>query len=92
MEWAPCRGVAAKAIILQAFFASVITTTASPRESLTQETREKVWRKEDFSLGNEDWFREYLSKADIHKSRNSDGMQFLLIKYVDGKTIRRMCF
>lgn len=85
-------GAEGKAAILKALFASLLTIKASSQESLTQETREKVWRKEDFSLVKKDWVREYLGKLDIHNCRSLDGMQVLLIKYIDGKTIRRMCF
>lgn len=37
------------------FFASVLTAKVSPQEYLTQETREKGLRKEDFPFIEEDW-------------------------------------
>ncbi|GAB0206573.1 mitochondrial enolase superfamily member 1 [Grus japonensis] len=47
---------------------------AGPQETQTLEVREKVWRKEDFPLVEEDWVREHLGKRDIHKSMGPDGM------------------
>uniref|UniRef100_A0A8B9Q7B9 Reverse transcriptase domain-containing protein n=1 Tax=Apteryx owenii TaxID=8824 RepID=A0A8B9Q7B9_APTOW len=38
------------------------------------EAREKVWRKEDFPLVEEEWVRDYLSKLDTHKSMGPDGI------------------
>lgn len=40
--------VAEKAMILDAYFVSVFSGNTSSQEFLTQETREKVWSKEDF--------------------------------------------
>lgn len=39
-----------KAEILNVAFSSVFYVKARPRESLTQKTKEKVWRKEIFPL------------------------------------------
>lgn len=43
-----------KAEILNYFFALVLTVKDSLRESLTQETRKKFWRKGDLPLVEED--------------------------------------
>ncbi|GAB0189155.1 mitochondrial enolase superfamily member 1 [Grus japonensis] len=51
-----------KAELLNAFFASVFTAKASPQESQTLEVGEKVWRKEDFPLVEEDRVRDHLGK------------------------------
>ncbi|PKU43174.1 rna-directed dna polymerase from mobile element jockey-like [Limosa lapponica baueri] len=63
-----------KAELLTAFFASVFTAKAAPHESQTLETREKVWREEDFPSVGEDWVRDHLAKLDIHKSMGPDRM------------------
>ncbi|PKU43698.1 rna-directed dna polymerase from mobile element jockey-like [Limosa lapponica baueri] len=39
---------------MNAYFASVFTAKAGPQESQTPEAREKVWKKEDFPLTEED--------------------------------------
>jgi len=44
-----------KAELLNAFFASVFTAKAGPQASQSLEAREKVWRKEDLPLVEEDW-------------------------------------
>lgn len=64
--------VAEKAEILN--FASVFIAKANPQEFLTQETREKVRRKENFHLVEKDWVRDHLVKLDIHKSMGLDRM------------------
>ncbi|GAB0208607.1 mitochondrial enolase superfamily member 1 [Grus japonensis] len=61
-------------VMEDAFFASVLTAKASPQESQTLEAGEKVLRKEDLPLVEEDWVREHLGKLDIHKSMGPDGM------------------
>ncbi|GAB0208703.1 mitochondrial enolase superfamily member 1 [Grus japonensis] len=53
-----------KAELLNAAFASVFTAKASPQESQTLEVGEKVWRKEDLPLVEEDWVRDHLGKLD----------------------------
>ncbi|GAB0187214.1 mitochondrial enolase superfamily member 1 [Grus japonensis] len=63
-----------KAELLNAAFASVFTAKASPQESQTLEVREKVWRKEDFPLVEEDQAGNHLGKLDIHKSMGPDGI------------------
>ncbi|GAB0208992.1 mitochondrial enolase superfamily member 1 [Grus japonensis] len=63
-----------KAELLNAFFASVFTAKASPQETQTLEVGEKVQRKEDLPLVEEDQVREHLGKLDIHKSTGPDGM------------------
>lgn len=63
---------AEKAEILNASFASVFITKSRLQESWTQETREEVWRKEDFPLVDEDWVRDHLGKPDIHNFMGPD--------------------
>ncbi|GAB0206062.1 mitochondrial enolase superfamily member 1 [Grus japonensis] len=63
-----------KAELLNAFFASVFTAKAGPRESQTLEVGEKVLQKEDLPLVEEDWVREHLGNLNIHKSMGPDGM------------------
>ncbi|GAB0190597.1 mitochondrial enolase superfamily member 1 [Grus japonensis] len=63
-----------KAELLNAFFASVFTVKAGSQESQTLEAGEKVWRKEDFPLVEEDRIRDHLGKYDTHKSMGPDGM------------------
>ncbi|GAB0206875.1 mitochondrial enolase superfamily member 1 [Grus japonensis] len=60
--------------LLNAFFASVFTAKVGPQETQTLEVGEKVWRKEDFPLVEEDRVREHLGKLNIHKSMGPDGM------------------
>ncbi|XP_064370522.1 PHD finger protein 7-like, partial [Dromaius novaehollandiae] len=43
-------------------------------ESQALETREKVCRKEDFPLVEDDWVKDPLSKLDTHKSTGPDGI------------------
>ena len=61
-----------KAELLNAAFASVFTAKASPQKPL--EVREKIWRKEDFPLVEEDWVRDDLGKLSNHKSMGPNGM------------------
>ncbi|GAB0183198.1 mitochondrial enolase superfamily member 1 [Grus japonensis] len=63
-----------KVELLNAFFALVFTAKAGPQESQILEVGEKVWRKKDFPLVEEDWVREHLGKLDTHKSMGPDGM------------------
>ncbi|GAB0179181.1 mitochondrial enolase superfamily member 1 [Grus japonensis] len=60
--------------LLNAFFASVCTAKAGPQETHSLEVGEKVWKKEDLPLVEEDQVREYLGKLNIHKSMGPDGM------------------
>ena len=41
---------------------------------LSPQKREKIWRKEDFPLVEEDWVRDHLGKLDSCKSMGPDGM------------------
>ncbi|PKU38401.1 rna-directed dna polymerase from mobile element jockey- hypothetical protein [Limosa lapponica baueri] len=66
---------AEKVELLNAFFASVFTAQASPQESQTLEVTEKGWMKKGFPLVEEDQVREQLSKLDIRKAMDPDGMQ-----------------
>ena len=43
-------------------------------KSLTQDTRESFWRKEDFPLVEEDQVKDHLSKLGIHKLMGPDEM------------------
>ncbi|GAB0204592.1 mitochondrial enolase superfamily member 1 [Grus japonensis] len=63
-----------KAELLNAAFASVFTAKARPQETQTLEVREKVWRKEDLPLVEEDQVREHLGKISNHKSMGPDWM------------------
>ncbi|GAB0203755.1 mitochondrial enolase superfamily member 1 [Grus japonensis] len=63
-----------KAELLNAAFASVFTAKVGPQETQTLEVGEKVLRKEDLPLVEEDWVREHLGKLDIHRSMGPDGM------------------
>ncbi|GAB0195017.1 mitochondrial enolase superfamily member 1 [Grus japonensis] len=63
-----------KAELLNAFSASVFTAKAGPQESQTLEVGQKVWRKEDLPLVEEDRVREHLSKLNIHKLMGPCGM------------------
>ncbi|GAB0205341.1 mitochondrial enolase superfamily member 1 [Grus japonensis] len=69
-----------KAELLNAFFASVFTTNASPPESQTLEVGERVWRKEDLPLVKKHQVREHLGKLDIHKSIGPDGMHTRVLR------------
>ena len=62
------------AAVTMTFFASVFTAKASPQESQTLEVREKVWRKQDLPLVEEDRVRDHLGKLNTHKSMGPDGM------------------
>ncbi|GAB0178098.1 mitochondrial enolase superfamily member 1 [Grus japonensis] len=63
-----------KAELLNAFFASVFTAKAGPQASQTLEVGEKVWRKEDFPLVEEDRVRDHLCRLNTHKSMGPGGM------------------
>lgn len=63
-----------KTEILNAFFASVLTAKTVPKESQTQEVRERVWRKEDSPLIKEDLVRGCLGKINAQKSLGPDGI------------------
>ncbi|PKU44228.1 rna-directed dna polymerase from mobile element jockey-like [Limosa lapponica baueri] len=73
-HWALVMEDTEKAELLNATFASVFTAKASPQESQILEVRERVWRKEDFPLDNQDCPRDYLGKLDTNKSMDPDGM------------------
>ncbi|GAB0204188.1 mitochondrial enolase superfamily member 1 [Grus japonensis] len=63
-----------KVELLNAFFASFLTAKAIPQESQTMEVGERVLRKEDLPLVEEDQVREHLGDLDIHKSMGPDRM------------------
>lgn len=53
---------------------NAIFDKASSQEAQTLETKEKVWRKEDFPSVEKDQVRDHLYKPDTHKSMGPDGM------------------
>ena len=63
-----------KVKLLNAFFASVFIANASCQESQTLQVGEKIWRKEDLPLVEEDRVRDHLGKLDVHKSMIPNGM------------------
>ncbi|KAJ7418157.1 hypothetical protein BTVI_30465 [Pitangus sulphuratus] len=63
-----------KVELLNTFFASVFTAKARPQESQTLETREKVWRKEDFHLVEKNQVKDNSDKFDTHKVMGPDRM------------------
>ncbi|GAB0208442.1 mitochondrial enolase superfamily member 1 [Grus japonensis] len=63
-----------KVELLNAFFSSVFTAEANPQETQTLEVGEKVLRKEDLPLVEEDRVRDHLGNLNIHKSMGPDGM------------------
>ncbi|GAB0187639.1 mitochondrial enolase superfamily member 1 [Grus japonensis] len=77
-----------KAELLNAFFALIFTAKTSPQESQTLEVGEKVWRKEDLPLVEEDWVREHLGKLDIHKSMGPDAMHPQVLRELAGITAK----
>jgi len=61
-------------VLLNAFFASVLSAKASPQESQVLEVREEACRKEDLPLVEEYCVRDHLSNLDIHKPMGPNGM------------------
>ena len=57
-----------------AFFASVFTAKASPKESQALEVREEAWLKDYLLLVEEYGVRDHLSILDTHKFMGPDGM------------------
>ena len=69
-----------KAVLLNAFFASVFTAKACPQASQSLGVREKAWRKKELPLVKEDWIGDNLSKLDTHKSMDPDRMQTRVLR------------
>ncbi|KAK4827438.1 hypothetical protein QYF61_017995 [Mycteria americana] len=63
-----------KAEVLNVFFIPVFSSKTGLQESQASETRGKGWSKEDVLLVEKVQFRKYVSKLDIHKSMDPDGM------------------
>lgn len=63
-----------KAKVRNAFFASVFTSKTGLQESQVSEARLNSCSKDDVSFVGGDWVKEYLSKLDICKSMDCDGM------------------
>ncbi|GAB0203786.1 mitochondrial enolase superfamily member 1 [Grus japonensis] len=66
--------IAAFQYLKEAYRKAVFTAKVGPQETQTLEVGEKVLRKEDLPLVEEDRVREHLGKLDIHKSMGPDGM------------------
>ena len=69
-----------KAELLNAFFVSVYNARDSPEESRTPEAPEEVGIKEEFALVGEGWVKDRLSKLDIQKSMDPDGMHLRVLR------------
>jgi len=52
----------------------VFSSKAGPQASQSLELREEAWRKEDLPLVEQDLVRDDVSKLDMHKSMDPDGM------------------
>ena len=63
--------------VLNAFFTSVFTGKTALQESKALDTRGEVWRKEDLHLVREDQVREHLSKLDICRPMDPDGVHLI---------------
>ncbi|XP_062425881.1 uncharacterized protein LOC134137198 [Rhea pennata] len=59
---------------------SEILNPGSPHESRSLEVREKVQRREDFPLVEEDRIRDLLGRLDIHKSMGPDRMHLRVLR------------
>ncbi|GAB0207669.1 mitochondrial enolase superfamily member 1 [Grus japonensis] len=53
------------------------------KESQTLEVGEKVWRKEDFPLVEEDRVRDHYGKFNTHKSMGPDGMHPRVLRWIE---------
>jgi len=65
---------AEKAELLNAFFASVFSAKAGPRESQALDVREEAYRKDDLPLVKEDCMRDCLRNLDTHRYMGLHGM------------------
>jgi len=71
---------AEKAELLNAFFASVFSAKAGPKESQAPEVREEAYKEDDFPLVKEDCVRDGFRKLDDHKSMGPEGMHARVLR------------
>jgi len=77
-----------KTEVLNTFYVSVSASKPSLLESQASDTRGKGWSEEDVVLVEENQVRLYLSKLDIHKSMNPDGMHTQVLSELTDVIVR----